>query len=147
MAKQLFQARIRTTGGGPRSVIDRRTSRPIDISPITLAGAIQFRVSGVASTTVELGFLPAFFQIDRVAVTYPAASGTYSLVMPAYGDLTSQVLVAAAASGTSTADATLVPAKFASYSIARPIQLIGASLTGTFGVAIWGLPLDDASEH
>jgi hypothetical protein len=144
MATQTFQARVRSTAGSALSVWDRANRRPVRVLPLVLAGPIQFQLEDVGSETLTLGFLPAFAQIEKVAVMRPAGAGTYTLRLPAYNGLALQNIVAAGASGTSTADATLAVTKYASYSQARPLELVGAGLTGPFNIGIWVIPLDNA---
>jgi hypothetical protein len=144
MAKQTFQSKLRSLGGGAKSGIDARTNLPKDNLAFVLGGSIQFHLEGVASQTLELGMLPAFFAIERVAVMLPAGAGTYTLRLPAYGGLGAVTIVAALASGTSTTDATLACPKYSNWSVPRPVELVGAGLTGTFHFGIWGVPLDDA---
>jgi hypothetical protein len=144
MAKQTMQARIRSLGGGPKSAIDARNHLPTPTLAFVLGGVIQFQLSAVASQTLELGMLPAYFALEKVAVMLPAGAGTYTLRLPAYGGLGAVTVVAATASGTSTADATLACPKYSNWSKPRPIELVGAGLTGAFHIGIWGVPLDDA---
>jgi hypothetical protein len=145
MAKQLFQGRVRTTGGSYKSIIDKRNNRPIDVAPYVVAGPIQWRITGPGAATTELGFLAAEMQIERAAIMLPAAGGTYRLWLPAYAGYAAQDIVAALASATTTADATLAVAKYASWPVARPVHFTGvAGTTGEMAIGLWVIPIDDA---
>lgn len=142
MARQTFQARLRSTAGTPRSVIDRRVGKPVNVGTYNPAGPIQFHVDGLASTTVQLGFIPGGFCIDRIALLLAGGAGTYDLTLPAYGD---EVGVALVEDGdaTSLADATLAPPRYSVWPEARPLTITGTGVTGLINLGLFGFPLDN----
>jgi hypothetical protein len=128
-------------------VSDRRNGLPRNILPITTSGVIQLVLTSPANGAIEVGFLPAFFLIERVQVITPGGAGTYALDLPAYDGLASQSVVAAGASASSSASAaTLVAgARMIGFDRPRPISINPTGVTGIFRLGVFGFPMDDAS--
>jgi len=147
MARNTFQGRMRTFAGRALSQIDARTGLPAPLLAQNLAGPIQIVLpEDPADAVYELGFLPAYWAIERVRVITPAGAGTITLSLPAYAGMAGVTLVAATADATDVAnDMTLVPDMFTSYAKDRPITVETDSVTDVLRLGIWGFPLDDAA--
>lgn len=147
MARNTFQGLMRSLAGGSKATIDRRNGNPGAILPMTLQGCIQIVLENPANAATEVGFLPAFFLIERVRVITPGGAGTYTLDLPSYDGLGAQNVVAAGAVANANAsDATLVVgARLVGYAKPRPIVVTPAgTVTGIFRLGIFGYPMDDA---
>lgn len=147
MARQTFQARLRTYGGRALSQVDVRDGVPKHLLAQNLAGPIQVLLpADPPDDDHEVGFLPAYWAIEKVQVITPADAGTITVSLPAYGEMGAATLVAALADATSTAAAlTLVPVPFTSYMRDRPLVISTVGVTGQLRLGIFGFPLDDAA--
>lgn len=146
MARQTFQARLRTYGGRALSQVDARDGVPRQLLAQNLAGPIQIVLpADPADDDYEVGFLPAYFAIEKIQVITPAGAGTIAIDLPAYSGLSSQNLVAALGNAADSAvELTLVPDRFSSYAKDRPLVVSTVGVTGQLRVGIFGFPLDDA---
>jgi hypothetical protein len=147
MARATFQGRLRTYSGRTKSAIDKRNGVPKALLAQNLSGPIQVVLkANPANGDYEVGFLPAFWALERIRVISPAGAGTIAITLPAYNGLAAVTLVAALASATSVAaDLALANGLLASYAKDRPLVVTTTGVTGLLRVGLFGFPLDDAA--
>jgi hypothetical protein len=146
MARNTFQGRLRTYAGRAKSAIDTRDGVTKGVLAQNLSGPIQIVLkTDPANATYEVGFLPAFWTLERVRVITAATAGTITVTLPAYAGLAAVTLVAAlGAASTKAADLTLAAGLLESYAKDRPVTISTVGVTGTLRLGLFGFPLDDA---